>query len=1097
MSHLDPVNGTAVIGVEGAITSSSNALEVIAGYQLERRLGIGSYGEVWLGIGPGGLPKAVKILHGSQAGALADMELKSLERIRELRHPFLLNIERIEIDRDRVVIVTELADRNLEDRFREMQRDKKPGIPRDELLRYLREAADALDFIYDQQQLQHLDIKPENLMLQGEHIKIGDFGLIKRVNQTSASMVGGFTPLYAPPEVFEGTPGSASDQYSLAIVYQVMLTGTPPFAGRTAAQLMSQHLRSKPDLTPLPPADRSTVARALSKTPSARFSTCREFVEALMNRRPSGAHARPLPSPQNPGKAQMELDVPELPRAEIPENSSDRPSRRKPQESRPLAAVAIDPTACAVRPALFVGLGGVGGQVVAAMQARFQERFGNAAELPAFAFLHIDSDSETLNTVPQSGLETLPIPLADSKSYREKSAGLLEWLSRRWLFNIPRSRKVQNMRPLGRLALFDHRRTVRARLKCLLQRVTSQQALLQTKSETGMTLDGTSPDIYVIAATGGGTGSGGVIDLGYVFRDLSVELGFETPSLLGILLPGTRGYGATQQVELANTVSCLQEVAHFGRQGLEYTSEFLQVLSSTSVPAFDQTYVVPLGEGLDDEALVREIGHVSKYLTSNAVGSARPYLETWRREHRDLASTSDDCVRTIGLASPDEAWRKSLERAAAKLCFSLITRWSSELERFVTQTNVGDTGKLTAHAELLDKLGLSTELIDRTVMQLVGQATREDLTPRIAECANRSNEGTDAVMANLRRLVATIDRSPEVFPWLSSTLKSLKERLESSATRAIEELKHHVLARWRNQHDLRATLKSLLDVQLRLRQVLKELRQSVEAIDRQCLELLALPAEGEEELPLDRLLQAGEQAAALSVARKLFEQFLEYPAAVSAGSRHLFEEFAQLGPVTEELARRFEAVEISYQRAAGTQQSEFQKRAEMKLSDTQRLLPDQIVNAFCAWGCRARQIDLFQMMQQGFPSDQCAETLLRAALSFLLEVPCTELAEERLELRSLDRSLVSAARPHLERVGGEHRVLAVLPPNESLDDWRGALRKQFSDCVSLTTGPMEDVLICAEVEGISVETLISELAHWDPKTFEIAGRVHTRTDIQW
>jgi serine/threonine protein kinase len=54
-------------------------------------------------------------------------------------------------------------------------------------------------------------------------------------------MMGGLTPVYAPPEVFEGRPSRKSDQYSLAIVFQEMLTGSLPFPGRTAAQLAAQH----------------------------------------------------------------------------------------------------------------------------------------------------------------------------------------------------------------------------------------------------------------------------------------------------------------------------------------------------------------------------------------------------------------------------------------------------------------------------------------------------------------------------------------------------------------------------------------------------------------------------------------------------------------------------------------------------------------------------------------------------------------------------------------------------------------------------------------------------------------------------------------
>src|SRR5262249_49697311 len=128
---------------------------------------------------------------------------------------------------------------------------------------------------------QHLDIKPENLLLLAGHVKVADFGLVKDMRQSQASLVGGMTPLYAAPEVFRGTPSRHSDQYSIAIVYQEMLTGTLPFAGSTSAELTLQHLNDEPDLSPLALGERYALSRALAKDSQHRYPTCREFVESL------------------------------------------------------------------------------------------------------------------------------------------------------------------------------------------------------------------------------------------------------------------------------------------------------------------------------------------------------------------------------------------------------------------------------------------------------------------------------------------------------------------------------------------------------------------------------------------------------------------------------------------------------------------------------------------------------------------------------------------------------------------------------------------------------------------------------------------------
>src|SRR5215475_3708804 len=265
-------------------TSSIQPLEkVFPGYQLTERIGSGGYAEVWRARAPGGIDKAVKIVFGCYDEHLATQEMKALERIKDVRHPFVLSLERFEIVDGRLAILTELADMSLEQRAQQCRVNGLPGIPRDELLRFMADTADALDFLAERHNLQHLDIKPANLLISGDHIKVADFGLVKELaSRTQNSMVAGMTPTYSSPEMFDDAPSAQSDQYSLAIVYQEMLTGVLPFPGRTAAQLANQHLRSQPQLTALPEIDRPVVARALRKIPNERFPSCRAFIKALI-----------------------------------------------------------------------------------------------------------------------------------------------------------------------------------------------------------------------------------------------------------------------------------------------------------------------------------------------------------------------------------------------------------------------------------------------------------------------------------------------------------------------------------------------------------------------------------------------------------------------------------------------------------------------------------------------------------------------------------------------------------------------------------------------------------------------------------------------
>src|SRR5437763_8407025 len=278
--------------------------EPIPGYKLLERLGGGGFGEVWKCEAPGGLHKAIKVVHGDirttddDGQHRADQELKALRRVQSVRHPYLLSIERYDVIDGRLMIVTELADCSLADRFRDYRTQGLPGVPRDQLLRYLQETAEALDLMNLQHQLQHLDIKPQNLFLVHDHVKVADCGLVKDLEGIRTAMTGGMTPVYAAPETFDGVVSRFCDQYSLAIVYQELLTGVRPFGAASVQQLVMQHLESPPNLTPLPPADRPAVARALAKKPEDRYPSCQAFVQALLGSRVSGPGSR-VPGPRS------------------------------------------------------------------------------------------------------------------------------------------------------------------------------------------------------------------------------------------------------------------------------------------------------------------------------------------------------------------------------------------------------------------------------------------------------------------------------------------------------------------------------------------------------------------------------------------------------------------------------------------------------------------------------------------------------------------------------------------------------------------------------------------------------------------------------
>jgi serine/threonine protein kinase len=263
--------------------------EPIPGYRLLNPLGKGGFGHVWKCEAPGGLLKAIKVVGGvgrlANDSVAAAQELKALQLLKAVRHPFIVSLDRVEVENGALLVVMELADRNLGQLSQEWQQRGFPGVPRADLLRYLVEAAEALDWMSFEHGLQHLDVKPENLFLVSDHLKIADFGLVHSLAPDPLGgpqkRTGGFTPAYASPEIWRGSVSPQSDQYSLAAVFLQLLTGALPFSGKSSRQLMLEHANEEPNLKALPACDQPIVSRALAKDPRDRFPSCVDFLKAL------------------------------------------------------------------------------------------------------------------------------------------------------------------------------------------------------------------------------------------------------------------------------------------------------------------------------------------------------------------------------------------------------------------------------------------------------------------------------------------------------------------------------------------------------------------------------------------------------------------------------------------------------------------------------------------------------------------------------------------------------------------------------------------------------------------------------------------------
>ncbi len=276
----------------------------VHGYRIERKVGSGGMGEVFLATQLElDRPVALKVLSAecSADTALIERFKREARALAKLEHPHIVGVYDMFVAGGAFTIaLTWCPGGSVRDQL------GAAGLPEKEALRLARETALGL-WAAAEQGIVHRDIKPDNLLLtEAGAVKIADFGLVKRAEEAGAALTvrGTFlgTPAYMSPEQCQDSASSdhRSDLYSLGCSLYVMLTGKPPFPGPALVNFLKQHVADPPPgLEGTASAKTAAiVARLLAKDPAARFPDGGALAKALAEAEEAlAADAGPPPLP--------------------------------------------------------------------------------------------------------------------------------------------------------------------------------------------------------------------------------------------------------------------------------------------------------------------------------------------------------------------------------------------------------------------------------------------------------------------------------------------------------------------------------------------------------------------------------------------------------------------------------------------------------------------------------------------------------------------------------------------------------------------------------------------------------------------------------
>mgnify|MGYP000367071461 CR=1 FL=1 len=229
-------------------------------------------------------PVAIKVMlpSFSENPELVQRFLQEAEMASKLDHPNIVKIFDFGDEEGLLYLVMQFVDGETLERI--LKHRGKLSLK--EALNITLQVLSALHYAHEKG-LVHRDIKPGNVMINREgKAYLLDFGIavLGEIGSSTGTKVAVGTPEYMAPEQFRGRADKRSDLYSVGVMLYEMLTGKTPFQdAKDIYELQHKILRDPVPPTGISPEIDTILEKALSKLPSQRFQSAKEFADALLS----------------------------------------------------------------------------------------------------------------------------------------------------------------------------------------------------------------------------------------------------------------------------------------------------------------------------------------------------------------------------------------------------------------------------------------------------------------------------------------------------------------------------------------------------------------------------------------------------------------------------------------------------------------------------------------------------------------------------------------------------------------------------------------------------------------------------------------------